>query len=103
MSPKGNRVELYDLDADPGEERNLARSDPRSVERLTGALRDRLAHFEVQGGAESNLPRCLNCDWKGREAFWATVLGDGPDDVPGPVDAETLQRLRDLGYAEDAR
>jgi arylsulfatase A-like enzyme len=47
-----NSVELYDLDADPGEQNNVARQNPDVVKRL----RDALATWRQEIGAKSTTP-----------------------------------------------
>jgi len=61
--------ELYDLDDDPGERRNLAAAHPV----LVGYARQRMAELEAAG---EHVPR----------------------GGPAPLDAETRERLRRLGY-----
>lgn len=68
------RVELYDLEADPGEQQDLAGSRPELRDRLL-ALLDR----ELPGG------RPLPTDPLAR---------------PGELDPETLRRLQELGYVD---
>ena len=40
---KANRVELYDLEADPGETQNLALTHPQIAEGLQGLLEESIA------------------------------------------------------------
>jgi arylsulfatase A-like enzyme/Flp pilus assembly protein TadD len=63
------RAELYDLDADPGETRNLISSN----QAMAGQLRQRLS--ESVGRLSSSVPKS-----------------------PQKVDAETSERMRSLGY-----
>jgi arylsulfatase A-like enzyme/tetratricopeptide (TPR) repeat protein len=64
------RPELYHLDEDPGEERNLADTNPSMVEKYRGALREAIpAEAESAGGEVARTP-----------------------------DAEEVSRLRSLGY-----
>lgn len=64
------RIELYDLEADPHETRNLAAAEPEVVSRLTAVLEDWLAE---------------------------ALANEGASDAPTP---EALQKLRQLGYIE---
>jgi hypothetical protein len=64
------RVELYDLEADPLETRNLADAEPETVRRLTSKL-------------EQWLSRAL--------------ASEGVSDAPSEA---TLQQLRELGYID---
>jgi arylsulfatase A-like enzyme len=72
--------EAYRLDADPDETRNLAAGDDEAVQAAEAAL----ARFEsLAGGA------------------WTDALDDDVDDgAVADMDAETQERLRDLGYLE---
>jgi tetratricopeptide (TPR) repeat protein len=67
------RRELYDLQRDPGEQHDLAESDPRRADALQQALEDMLARA---GGAKPAAPQAL--------------------------DAETAERLEALGYVGGA-
>ncbi len=69
----GSEWELYDLALDPGETKNLARAFPDEVARLAAVL----GEWESRGPAEPVQP------------------------IPAvPIDRETEQRLRNLGYVE---
>lgn len=63
-------VELYDLQADPGERRNLAASDPDTVRQLRTTLDQVVAYAQANAVADQS----------------------------GEVDADTRERLRQLGY-----
>jgi arylsulfatase A-like enzyme len=96
--------ELYDLTSDPGERANLAAARPGDVAEMHARLRQQLSELGVPLPADdSALPTCPHCAWRDRESFWRQALED--EAVPGAtppeaVDDETLQRLRDLGYAD---
>jgi hypothetical protein len=64
------RLELYDLEADPHETRNLAAAQPEVVSRLTAVLEDWLVE---------------------------ALANEGASDAPT---AEALRQLRQLGYLE---
>jgi len=102
---RGNRgSELYDLESDPGEQNDLASARPDEVTAMRAQLRERLAELGVPLPAQDSvLPTCRHCSWQGRERFWRMALEGAAVEgatAPGEVDAETLQRLRDLGYAD---
>ena len=63
--------EPYDLDADPGEGADLARQRPEETARLRRLVRDWIAANPLE-------------------------IGTNP-----PIDAETLETLRSLGYSAD--
>lgn len=67
--------ELYDLESDPGETRNLADSEPEVVKRLSAYLEERLARG-------SRFPRPVR-----------------PNAPPPELTAEEEAELRELGYA----
>jgi arylsulfatase A-like enzyme/Tfp pilus assembly protein PilF len=67
---KAPRRELYDLEADPEEQRNLAEEQADLADRMEGAL----------------------------DQLLAEVTGDAAGRGPQPVDAETAERLQALGY-----
>jgi arylsulfatase A-like enzyme len=67
----GNEVEVYDLAADPGEERDVAGEHPV----LAGFARQRL-----------------------NELAGAQPASTAPAADTPPLDSETLERLRPLGY-----
>jgi arylsulfatase A-like enzyme len=69
---KGRELELYDLEADPGETRNLADERPQ----VTGPLKERLWQWIEDGGSGSEVP--------------ATVRVDRPAE----------EQLRSLGYIQ---
>jgi arylsulfatase A-like enzyme len=100
--PEG--VELYDLRDDPGERNDLAAARPDEVAAMSAQLRRRLAELGVPVPPDdSTFPTCPHCGWQGREIFWQLALENeaaAGATAPGAVDEETLQRLRDLGYAE---
>jgi len=102
---RGNEgFELYDLESDPGERSNLAAARPDQVAAMRVQLRKRLAELGVPLPAKDTaLPTCRHCSWQGRESFWRLALENEAVEgatTPGAVDAETLQRLRDLGYTD---
>ena len=70
-----DRYELYDLEADPGESRNLSPSDGT----IEVDLRRRLHGFAAQHDAQ---------------------LGRAPKGPPAGLDAEAEEQLRELGYLE---
>jgi hypothetical protein len=71
---------------------------------MSAQLRRRLAELGVPVPPDdSTFPTCPHCGWQGREIFWQLALENeaaAGATAPGAVDEETLQRLRDLGYAE---
>ena len=71
----GEHLELYDLDADPGETVNLAPTDPLRTAFLLQLLHEQTGYDPVRGG-------------------WHVELGEGVE-----VDEETLDQLEALGYA----
>jgi choline-sulfatase len=72
--PFSEDFELYDLVRDPGEQHNLAASDPDTVERLHGALRQWLLRARERGAV---LPRSNN---------------------QAPVDPKAVERLLNGAY-----
>ncbi len=73
--PDQNLYELYDIDADPGETRDLHATERATAERLTALLHQWLATFEQPGAAAR---------------------------PPDPkLDPATVDRLRALGYMND--
>ena len=72
-APDEDRVELYDLEADPGERRDRSAAEPEQVERLSAMLADWRRRQEARAGA--------------------------PRDLTIPEDAR--DGLRALGYADD--
>jgi arylsulfatase A-like enzyme len=70
----GSRYELYDIGTDPGETHNLASDHPEVVDELARRLADWI----------SSTPRATT-----------------PAETPDSVDADTLEALRALGYAEE--
>ena len=87
-----------------GERANLAAARPRDVAAMREQLRQRLSELGVPLPEDGSvLPTCPLCAWRDRETFWRLALED--ESAPGAtaptaVDDETLQRLRDLGYAD---
>ena len=73
------RIELYDLEADPGETRNIAAEEPERVERM-------LARIE-QIRAENEARRRSN-------------LAFDDDQVLESVSESTRERLRAMGYID---
>ncbi len=69
---KNGRFRLYDLEADPGERTNLARTDPRTAERLGKTLR----------------------------AWTARIDAERHDGAVPDFTVEELERLRALGYLQ---
>jgi choline-sulfatase len=72
------RVELFDLGVDPGENSDLAATEPDAVRRLVSALREKV------GGAPCTVIQA---------AVRGVELAEGADD-------ETIEALRTLGYVE---
>jgi arylsulfatase len=68
---------LFDLEADPHELRDVSAARPEVVHRLRAALEERIASQSARGAA----------------------LRDGREPETRPVDPETLDQLRALGYA----
>jgi arylsulfatase A-like enzyme len=83
------RLELYALDRDPGERRNLAKSHPRAVAALIGRLSRRVVSLTGVLGMEGMPPMCPLCGYDQTAAF----LG------PGPVGGE----VRRTGMASTPR
>jgi arylsulfatase A-like enzyme len=100
----GKGFELYDLESDPGERDNLSGARPREVAAMRAQLRQRLSELGVPlPPKDTAFPTCRHCSWQERETFWRLALEDEAvpgATAPGAVDEETLQRLRELGYAE---
>jgi len=71
LNSKGNHA-LYDLSADPGEQRNLANDQPDRAQELQNRL----------------------------TAYLESLPPPGPPIEPESLDAETVESLRNLGYAE---
>jgi len=67
------RVELYDLEADPGEQRDLGAEMPQLRDELLGELEAWMAASKMRSGAAA---------------------------APGPVDPRAREQLRALGYVE---
>lgn len=67
------RVELYDLEADPGEQRDLGAEMPQLRDELLGELEAWMAASKTRSGAAA---------------------------APGPVDPRAREQLRALGYVE---
>ena len=100
----GARFQLYDLASDAGEQDDLSASRPDDVAAMSARLRRRLAELGVPAPPkDTDFPTCPHCGWQGRKIFWQQALEneavDGAE-APGEMDAETLQRLRDLGYVD---
>jgi len=94
------RLELYALDRDPEERRNLAKSHPRAVAALIGRLSRRVASLTGVLGMEGMPPMCPLCGYDQTAAFWDQVLSEARVDERPGVDAATRERLRALGYAD---
>ena len=98
------KSELYDLENDPGERDDLAAARTAQVAEMRAQLRQRLLELGVPlPPSRSGLPRCPHCSWRERQRFWQEALsGQSVEGTTAPqdVDAETLQRLRELGYVD---
>ena len=72
--PNEGKAELYDLQSDPGEQRDLSRSEPQRVEGLVKRL----------------------------DTFWkrAAQLAPSASATPEGLDTETVDALRALGYLD---
>ncbi len=70
---EGRKVELFDLESDPGETRDLAASHPQIREELLGQLKD----WKARGGTATDAGQMFESQ-----------------------DAESLERLRSLGYID---
>jgi len=105
MARRGEaRFQLYDLESDAGERDDLSAARPGEIAAMSARLRRRLAELGVPPPAkDTDFPTCPHCAWQGREIFWQLALEGkavGGAEAPGAIDAETLQRLRDLGYVD---
>ena len=99
--PYEGAYELYDLSKDPPESEDIAEENPELLRSLTAALLTKLAQLHVPG-TEEGPPVCSLCDTQDGGSFWALALaGAAPEGArpPRPLSPETIQRLRDLGYA----
>jgi arylsulfatase A-like enzyme len=67
--PEGDELELYDLEADPGERRDLSATAPAELERLRTLL-----------------------------AAWESLVPARERPAPAELSPEELQKLRSLGY-----
>lgn len=106
LPPESSLVESYDLAGDPFEKTNLAAAKPleTAAEAISG-LQDDLRRLEVEIPKEMrSLPACAHCSWAEISTFLDMVdprLRDteGKDGKAArPVDDETRERLRALGY-----
>jgi arylsulfatase A-like enzyme len=68
--PERQQFELYDLSTDPGESHNLAEEQPDRVQAMGGRLRSYLKQLSTT------------------------------DPSPAPIDRQTIERLRSLGYVK---
>ncbi len=95
---------LYDLKDDPGEQKDVAAARPGQVAAMQAALRERLLELDVPiPDSDPLLPKCQQCGWQQRQAFWQQALEQQAPQgatIPEEIDEETFQRLKALGYID---
>ena len=93
-------VELYALERDAHERRDLAVRHPRAVAALARRLSRRISSLTGAIALFGVPPVCPLCRWEQMPAFYdQTVSAPPPAAEPG-VDAATRERLRALGYVD---
>ncbi len=102
-APRGgiDTFKLYDLSVDPDERDDIAPKRPLLVTSLLGNLRGALAHFGLPSEEGATvLPRCPRCEWDELHEFWKEAFPTPDVESSSPIDPETTDRLRALGYVQ---
>jgi arylsulfatase A-like enzyme len=102
--PEARRLELYELESDPGERDDLADREPERARDMLERLRARLDALGIPpASAPLVLPECPLCEMRADSSFLGAELSGTASQAATDresVREETRERLRTLGYLE---